>query len=467
MRDILPPFQVDYGYLTANAITTGHTRTLSASTIHMCIAALQAMHYNRYWIADDGFLSDEQIADKNDLVDLAIYELLEAAGIPEETINDIISNSAYGGGGACDESEEDMVNILWIKGTPYLVKDCGCSDAAFFQLTSAEVSIGDDGTISIGDTPDTGGITFPATEDSYKSCVGEAFVPYALQLAANYQSILVNVAATGIDVLSGWDELLDVAQLIARWLGGDTDLEDWSELVSSSVQQAFADEDYQDFMVGTFEAIWDGGPFTRQTLHDWIVTSPQFVDSIPVRWLADDWAQYCNLTSLNEQLMATSTSCAAGTGYTPDAGNPPPTQYEYSGTTYLIRDVSMSVTLPAGENPTQYLNSFDVPEEYLSEIDILGVFFQCRTYDIAGNQMEIQIGNGPDYKVFPGIENGTFRLGCSTSTADLVCEEYTGETWNAGVTNVYAVPPYILRRFGLYGMMLELQRMIIIGTEPA
>jgi hypothetical protein len=127
----------------------------------------------------------------------------------------------------------------------------------------------------------------------------------------------------------------------------------------------------------------------------------------------------------------------------------------------------MDVTLPQGDNPTQYLNSFEIPEEYRTGIDILGVFFQCQAYDIAGNQMEIQIGNGPDYKVFQGIENGTFRLGCSTSTADLVCEEYTGLTWNAGVTNVYAATPYILRRYGLYGMMLDLQRMIIIGTEAA
>ena len=273
----------------------------------------------------------------------------------QRIVDGLADRLASASGTSCNnddcESEEDMPQIIKIGGVAYLVNNCGCSDSEFYRLDRAAVQIDDTtGAASITEN-DTGGVDGLQVKADYKSCVAGRVVPYMLQLTTNYQSLLVELLAHSIDILTSWDEVLETATLAGAWLSGDADLVDISEFVTSSVQDALADTAYQETMLNSFEAMWGGTEISRDWLRAWAETSQAYVGLVPVRLLLRDWAKYCNLTNLNEQLSRMHGACIGETDYDPFGDNPAPgySEHAYDGKTYpMIVRTGLNIPLAQG-----------------------------------------------------------------------------------------------------------------------
>ena len=277
------------------------------------------------------------------------------AGLPDDaTIDDLKEQlrQALGLGCGCDDCdrEEDEMKDVTINGVTYWIKDCGCGDSKLYPLNPAvEVEVGSDGSIVIPPEADDPPLSVKA---EYIQCVADAAVPMAMTKCADYQSLLVELVATTIDVFTLVDEWLDVALLTAAYLRQDSDLADIANFVQALVESALSDATYQADMIAHFADVWDGGHVSRQELDYWASKSVAYVSGVPVRWILRDWVKYANMEKFNHELALIAAACEGETDYDPDVG-PQYEDIEQGGVTYRVWDWTLDHVLDtSGEEYT-------------------------------------------------------------------------------------------------------------------
>jgi hypothetical protein len=311
-RDYRPPFQIDYDVLLDVATETSHGRQLSTTTMHMCIAALDALKYNRYWKSGDGWLTDSQQISRNEIVDKAIDELLTAISTAT-TENDINIYGNYGCGGTnCDCEDETMPNIIHINNEAFLVEDCGC-DSRFYRLTAAPLTISEDGAATIPPAEDVDpGLEFPAVPSDFQSCYSGKAIPYLLARLVEYVETADSIIETGVDFLAGQiDEWLDIGAVVVDLLGGEQ-----SNLINlirgydiADIEAVTQDEDFIDLISATWNF---DGPVYRAGLFEWIKTWPFWFSDIPIQNLGIQWMSTSLVAGYNHQLRQYAEECRTG-----------------------------------------------------------------------------------------------------------------------------------------------------------
>lgn len=324
----LPPFQIDYSYLTG--ATDGLEpvyRLVTPATVQMCIAALDAMRYNRYWIANGEYLTDGQIASKNDIVDNAILELLEAVTITEGQLNSVTDCN---GCGPCEnDCEEQMSNpiILRLGGVPYLAEVCCGQETNLFQLTGTTAQVSDDGTILVPTTSDIETdmpATYEVSSDNLACYAGKA-TEYMLQRAADFVTTMRSIAESGLDLLSSYDEAADVLLVVADLLGAESN--DLTDIILGADAATIENAIKSTTTAEALEARWEyPGSINRLQLISWVSGAPWTIDGVRVKPLLIYWASCSILAGYNKNLAVLSQECE--TGRTLDDINPGHEYYE-------------------------------------------------------------------------------------------------------------------------------------------
>jgi hypothetical protein len=309
----------------------------------MCIAALEAMHYNRYWQANGGWLTDEQIATKNDLVDRAIYELL-APVVDDSVLDD--QKPAYDA--FADDCEDDMRPwVIYLGGNAYLADDCGCG-TKYFRLTEVSPTIGDDGVV-FGSADETDpGYLFDDVSDNLASCYAEKAVPYLLGRCRDFTETANSILEQGLDfVAGGFDEWLNLGALAIDLLGGDESdiLAVLKGFDQSEIDDALTDETY----VNTMIDLWTyTGPVSKQELRAWAQSGPSKVGDVTVRGLLDTWISSSLILGYNQQLEVYIAECKAGmtTSELPDLllNDDGSRDYTWGVKTYRVYTIDMNDT---------------------------------------------------------------------------------------------------------------------------
>jgi len=315
-----PPFVIDFDYLTAAIVGTepGY-RLISAATVQMCIAALDAMHFNRYWLASGEYLTSGQQDTRDALVDGAILELLEAVTITCEDAERVLSGGAGGGGCEEYESENDMsLNLITIGGQTYLVKPSTCcGDDLLFPLgqpVNVRVGAGGGAVVASGSDSDTG-ITFDSVPDDNLTCYANKAVPYLLGRAYEFFETSDGILNYGLDILAGGiDELFDLGSIVTDLLGTDETgaVDTLRNFDSAQVYGVYTDAEFVAVMVERWTDMGYRGAVSRDDLQAWAGSAPSTWDGVPVRGLLENWVSRSIILRYNQDLQVFAAECKTG-----------------------------------------------------------------------------------------------------------------------------------------------------------
>jgi len=317
-----PPFQIDWPTLQALTIGSAASsvdRELSAQTLHMCLAAMDAMRFNRYWKAGGGFLSEAQIVAKNKAVDQAIFELLEELYVRADYAAAGDTGSLAGSNGDCEEEMADLA-IVRIGGRAYLADlKCACGDTPLYDLTASKaVSVLNqktgEVTVGVQKALTSTGDTF-SLDDSFLSCYALKAATLLLQIAYTYSGIARNIATQAAAVLVGdLGDLFNFDEIGLELL--DLDASTGVDLILGNTDEglaaAYSDAEYIQIMADHWTYT---GPVSLGELREWAAKSPVKWDGIAVRSVLIEAVTYASILGVNDYLNLYAQECRTGNDY--------------------------------------------------------------------------------------------------------------------------------------------------------
>lgn len=430
MTDYLPPFQIDYSYLVGStAGTIPVMREVSHDTIHMCLAALDAMRFNRYWRAGDDWLTDAQKQDRTDRIDRAIFELLEAVDTIPPDAADCPLPPLPMAGGYDDCAEDETMPIIYINGQAYLTDNCGCG-TKFFQLTESAVSLDDSGNPQILAPQNAEpGYDFPELEDSFLTCYAGKAVPYLLARAEEFVQTYLSILEQGLDsVAGGLDELLDIASIVGDILG--LDRSGFVDLIRG-FDEAELDDAWEDTtFIQTMKDNWTfTGPVSKNDLMQWVKAGPAYVGNVPLKVFMMEWLKFSLVLGYNKQLSIYAMECETGNTLEDlqDEYGYDYSEAEENSRTFAIYDWQPEETILNGVDEWRAINSGFIP----AGAEILAIAIE---FTLAGNP-DIGIWTtGASSHNYYGPD-GTHELSANhDADAENVIEAYWGSGLSSGGT---------------------------------
>jgi len=438
-----PPFQIDWPTLQALTVESAASnveRELSAQTLHMCLAAMDAMRFNRYWRAGDSFLTEVEIVAKNQAVDQAIFELLEELYVRSDSFAAGDSGSMAGSNGDCEEEMPNLA-ILHFGGRSYLAElNCGCGDTPLYDLTATKaVSFLNEktGEVTMGveKALTSTGDTF-SLDDSYLTCYASKAATLLLQIAYTYSGIARNIATQLASVVVGdLGDLFNQDEIGLELL--DLDASTGVDLIlgnsDDGLAAAYSDPAYIQIMAD----LWTyTGPVSLWQLREWAAKSPAKWNGVAVRAVLVEAVTYASILGVNDYLNLYAQECRTGNTYSDVAdyveSESSYQDIDYNGVTYRVWDWSPAATL------TSSGQSWALPSD-VNGYSVKAIYTTVTT----GAQSNIVTYLSDDrFFLHVAVPTGQQTIGSRSSTdAEIALETYLGQAITLSAANIGASEP--------------------------
>jgi len=265
---------------------------------------------------------------------------------PEQITEYIEQFILTGGEYACCEEPENndiMSTIVHIQGRAFLQEICPCGETQFYPLEPADVTL-DAGTgIAKIDAPSSKDV--PAdpwaftTEVDYRDCYAARATSIILERASNFYEDFANYWLQAADAaFLILDEVYDVAQALSAALRGEI-AEPWYGQEPSEAANNIESLASYNALIGAWS--WNG-TISRSDLRLFVSYAPDDVNGTAVKHILQDWANYANISALNDALQVASATCTSEDGAVPDPPSDLRYLYEYGGDNYYVWDETVN-----------------------------------------------------------------------------------------------------------------------------